>query len=375
MRFLLIFILAFGFINLFSQEEYKFDEIVKLKYSPVRNQGNTGTCWSFATTSFLESEILRANSSEVDISEMFFVRKAYEEKAINSIRYQGKTNFSQGGQAHDVINVAKKYGIVPEPNYNGLPKNKSSYNHDELENMLISVLKVFIENKTGSLIDDWKKIVDVILDTYIGKIPNSFTFNSMSYSPDSYRDALSLNFDDYIEITSYSHHEYYKKICLEIPDNWSRGLYYNVPLSDLIEIMNYSINSGYTFVWDGDVSEKEFNHKKRIAILPEKNWDDKSIEEKQNTCVNIEKEKTPSQEDRQGAFNNYTSTDDHLMHIVGLAKDQNGTKYFITKNSWGCESNEIGGLLYMSENYCRKHTVAILVNKKAIPERIAKLLK
>ena len=369
----IILFLAFTSI-VFSQKEkkesnenpYKFTDIVKLKTSAVKNQYNTGTCWSYATTSFIETELLSQGKEEVDLSEMFFARLAYTQKAINYVRLHGLANFGQGGQAHDVLNIISKYGALPETEYQGLNYGEKTHNHDELEALLTSYLKTLVNLKTEKLSPSWLNGFNSILDNYLGAIPATIKVNESSLSPLEYaKNNLNINPDDYIEITSYTHHPFYQKFTLEVPDNWAFNQYYNVSLEDLINIMKNALNSGYSIAWDGDVSENNFSHKKGIAV---------AVDDSDKTTNTIVKENVITQEIRQLAFDNYSATDDHLMHIIGLCKDQNGTEYFITKNSWGCESNKCGGFLNISEEYAKLNTIAIMVNKKALPAEIAKKL-
>lgn len=369
----IIFFLAFTSIA-FSQKEnkeksdipYTFTDVVRLKTTPVKNQYNTGTCWSFATTSFIETELLRLGHEDVNLSEMYFARMAYTQKAINYVRFHGKVNFGQGGQAHDVLNVISKYGLIPDSEYKGLSYGSNMHDHDELEALLTSYLSTLVNLKTTKLSSSWLNAYNSILDNYFGNIPTTFEINKRKVSPLEYsKNTLKINPNDYIEITSYTHHPFYEKFILEIPDNWSFGEYYNVPIDELIEIMKNALNSGYSVAWDGDVSEKNFSHKKGIAIAV-----DDSIQIKDT----IVKENAINQNIRQLAFDNYSATDDHLMHVIGMSKDQNGTYYFITKNSWGCDSNKCGGFLNISEEYAKLNTIAIMVNKKALPAEIAKKL-
>lgn len=369
----IIFYLAFTSIA-FSQKEkkesnenpYKFTDVVKIKTTPVKNQYNTGTCWSFATTSFIETELLRMGKGEVDLSEMYFARIAYMLKAISYVRLHGLANFGQGGQAHDVLNIISKYGALPENEYKGLNYGEETRNHDELEALLTSYLKTLVNLKTEKLSTSWLNGFNSILDTYFGSIPVAINVDKSNLSPLEYaKNNLNINPDDYIEITSYTHHPFYQKFVLEVPDNWAFNQYYNVPLDDLIKIMKTSLNEGYSIDWDGDVSEKNFLHKKGIAV---------AVDDSIKVSNTVLKENVITQEIRQLAFDNYSATDDHLMHIIGLCKDQNGTEYFITKNSWGCDSNKCGGFLNISEEYAKLNTIAIMVNKKALPAEIAKKL-
>lgn len=349
-----------------QDEGYEFETIIDLKTSSVKSQDRTGTCWCYSTVSFIESELLRMGKPEYDLSEMYFVKKAYEQKGLNYIKSQGKSNFSQGGQAHDVMNEIVDHGIVPESAYKGIMYKSEKHNHKELSNVLIYFLDGVL--KAGQPTSVWFAAFNAILETYLGKDPVSFEYNGKTYSPQSFAQDLGVNTNDYVEITSYTDMPYYEKSILVIPDNWSHDKYYNVPLDELMDVMNYSLNQGYTFVWDGDMSDKGFSHKDNVAVV-----DDESDKEK-SFLKNPVKETHIDADFRQEEYNNFNITDDHLMHITGLVKDQNGIVYYKTKNSWGTESNKFGGYLNMSTEFMRLHTVAIMVHKNAIPKELKKKL-
>lgn len=335
--------------------EAGFSEIISIKATPVKSQGSTGTCWSFATTSFLEAELLRLGKGEFDLSEMYFVNYAYKNKACSYYLYHGKNNFSQGGQAHDVMDVVKEHGIVTGQAFPGI-KIDGRFQHRKLEKELYNVVKKGNKwSKKFNVLNTEK--LDPVLRNHLGPLPENFEYEGKQYTPQSFRDYLGINPDDYIEITSYSHHPFYQPFDLELPDNWSHSPYYNLPVDELLEVMANSLEKGYTFCWDGDISEKTFKHKKAKADLPE------------NMVGKV------TQELRQETFYNRKTTDDHLMHITGLAKDEDGRLFFNTKNSWGEKSNENGGYLYMSDDYVRLKTIAILVHRDAIPAEIIKKLK
>lgn len=333
--------------DLKTEEAYKFTPVLELKTTSVKNQAETGTCWCFATTSFIESELLRMGKGEYDLSEMFIVRENYVDKLKDNYLRQGKGNIEEGSQSHDCMRVFTEYGIVPEEVYNGLNYGSPTHNHSELQSFLKAVSAVPFRMKNESA--QYHKIVDAILDTYLGKIPDEFIYKGAKYTPKSFAESLGINPADYIEITSFTRFPFYIRGMLEVPDNWSMERFYNVPLDELIEIMDYSLNNGYTVNWDGDVSEKGFSHSGGVAFSPE---------------INV------TQEMRQDGYENFTTTDDHQMHLTGIVKDQNGTKYYITKNSWGKESNAFGGFLNMSESYVRAKTLFIMVNKSAVPPAI-----
>jgi len=337
-----------------AQTGSEFKIIKQNESTSVKDQQKTGTCWCFSTVSFLESELLRMGKGEFDLSEMYIIRNVYPEKARYYVQQHGKANFSEGGQAHDVINSLLKSGLVPEDQYHGNLYNPGEHNHSEMVGAMEGMLNGIID-KRAELTTVWIEAIEAILDVYMGENVKSFAYDGTIHTPRSFTvNILGLNAHNYIELTSYSHHPYYTKFNLEVPDNWSHDPYYNLPIDDLIQSMEHIIMNGYTLVWDGDVSEKGFSHKKGVAEIAE--------------------DEIPSQETRQKTFNTWRTTDDHLMHITGIAEDNDGNKYFITKNSWSEDSNNLGGYLYMSEDYVRLHTVAVLVNRKSIPKIITEKL-
>jgi len=354
-----------------KEKGYVFSNVKKIKTTSVKNQYATGTCWSFATTSFIETELIRMGKGEFDLSEMYPVRNAYNAKALNFIRFHSKANFSQGGQAHDVLNSIRKYGMIPEEIYSGLNYGEEKHIHGELAAVLNGMLEGVVRNRNRKLTPVWQKAFNSVLDAYLGEVPENFTYNDKDYTPKTFTDELGFNPDDYIELTSYTHHPFYSSFPIEVPDNWSSDIYNNLPFDEIIEVMDYALDKGYSVCWDGDVGERGFSHKNNVAIIPEKEWRDMSEEETKEIFKSPGPEKKITQQMRQETFDNYTTTDDHLMHIVGSAEDGRGTRYYLTKNSGGEESNDFGGFLYMSESYVRLKTIAIMIHKDAIPKHIA----
>ena len=327
---------------------YIFTPTIDLKATSVKNQARTSTCWCFATTSFIESELLRMGKGEYDLSEMFIIRYNYIDRLRDNYLREGKGNIGQGGLSHDWMRVFNKSGIVPDEVYSGINYDSELHNHSELQSFIHAIAEVPVQSKNESR--QYHQIVDAVLDTYLGQAPETFTYQGNSYTPKSFAQSLDIDPADYIEITSFTHFPFYTQGLLAIPDNWTMDRFYNVPLDELLEIMDYSLNNGYTVNWDGDTSEKGFSHSNGYALIPEKNV---------------------TQAIRQEGYENFTTTDDHLMHITGISTDQNGIKYYITKNSWGTSGrNPFNGYLNISENYVRAKTLFIMVNKDAIPPAI-----
>jgi bleomycin hydrolase len=359
-----------------KDSEYRFSILKNLDASAVQNQNMTSTCWSFSALSFFESEMMRlGKGNEFNLSEMFIVRKAYTKKAENFIRMHGKTNFAEGGGFPDVLNVIKQFGIVPEEIYLGKKDPEVPHDHKLLESTLKNILRPAALDETQKIDFGFlQRSVDAVCDDYLGKIPDNFDFKGKSYTPKTYAEATGINPDDYVCLSSFSHHPFYSKFALEVPDNWNWESVYNLPLEVLREVMNSSINSGYTFAWAADVSELGFMFKDGLAIVTESPIAKMNDEAKQNLSLKPQKQLAITQELRQKAFDNYETQDDHGMHIVGLAKDQTGTPYYVVKNSWGTERNQCAGYFYASENYVLYKTTSIMLHKKAIPAAIAKKL-
>jgi bleomycin hydrolase len=389
--FTLIFLSSF---NLLAQEEeengYEFKTVKRLDATSVKNQYRSGTCWSFSAISLLESEMLRKGKEAVDLSEMWIVRHAYSDKAEKYVRFHGNLNFGGGGAFHDVTNMIEDYGIVPEKVYAGLEYGTEKHVHGELDAVLKGYVDQVIENRNNKLTPVWHEGYNGILDTYLGEKPQKFTYKGKEYTPESFaNDYVGLDMDNYIELSSYTHHPFYEKFILEVPDNWAYDEVYNLPIDELIKVMDNAIMNGYTVAWAADVSEKGFSWENGVAIVPTKDienmdnlerdkWADLSEEEREKRMYSFEKpvpEKDITQEMRQKAFNNWQTTDDHGMHITGIAEDQNGTKYYIVKNSWSDDNHIYDGYFYASESFVRYKTMDIMIHKDALPENIADKLE
>ena len=347
-----------------TQVAYIFSNHKVLPVTSVKNQSKTGTCWSFSTISFLESELLREGKGEYDLSEIFPAYYCYIDKAVKKFRRHGNSAAGEGGQAHDVINVIRSHGITPQSAYSGMLEGDTIHDHTKLSTARAEFLKTYLEKKI--IPENWLNDYVKILDENIGAPPQSFEYDGKTYTPREFADML-INPDDYVELTSYKCYPFYEKILLEIPDNWSNDLYYNLPIDEFMQVIDNALENGYTLVWDGDVSEAGFSHKNCIAIAPSETVD--------NLFAEIREEYDVDDDLRQKTFDSQETTDDHLMHLVGISTDQNGKKYYVIKNSWGTNRNSCEGFLNMSVPYARLKVVAILINKKAIPQDIAKKLR
>jgi len=363
---------------------YTFTVVKENPITSIKNQFNTGTCWSFSGVGFLESELLRMNKGEHDLSEMYIVRKNYEDKAVKYARLHGNLNFSPGGSFADVVETIDDYGILPDSIYKGLNYGTDSHDHGEMDKVLKGYMKSLVENST--LTTAWFNGFKGILDAYLGEVPQTFIYKGKQYTPQSFAALLGLKSDDYVSLTSFTHHPFYSKFPIEVPDNWRWADSYNLPLDEMIAAIDNAIMNGYTVAWASDVSEPGFS-RLGIAIVPDENapenagsdqakWLDLSPREKNNFVREkigreILKEKTITQEMRQQDFDNFKTTDDHGMQIYGIANDQNGNKYYMVKNSWGM-TGPYNGIWYASEAYVRYKTTSIVVHKKALPPAIVK---
>ena len=364
-----ITLFSFLFVSVLSfSQAYEFQTIKEIESTPIISQGATGTCWSFSTTSFLEAEIIRLTEKKIDLSEMYNVRNTYPKKAENYVMRQGKAQFSEGGLSHDVINSVREYGLVPNSVYTGLNGEEEKHNHAELQALLEGMLKVFVDNPSKKLSPKWKESVQAVLDVYLGKNPGEFTFEGKKYTPSSFLAFTKINPDNYVSLTSFTHQPFYKSFIINIPDNFSNGSFYNLPLDEFIQNIDNALDKGFTLALDCDVSEPYFSGKYGIAAVPADEANNKTI----LTEIKPEKEITPQY--RQQEFENLTTQDDHLMHIVGKVKDQKGNLYYKVKNSWGTENLGNDGYIYMSVAYLKFKTISVLVHKDALLSNTKKML-
>jgi bleomycin hydrolase len=350
---------------------YTFTIEKEVGTTDVKSQDNTGTCWSFSGMSFLESELERMGKGKVNLSQMFTVRNAYSMKTDRFIRMGGKNNFGAGGAFHDVTIVLREYGVAPASQYTGFVYGQNKHNHSELDAVLNGMVSALVKLPEGKLTPVWHSAVDGVLDAYLGKVPEKFDIGGKKMSSMEYAKSLGLNADDYVEITSFTHHPFYSRFVLEVADNWASDLVYNVPLNEFEQIVDEALKNNYSVAWASDVSEKGFSFKNGLALVPENDIEDMTKEEKDSIFVNPVKQKVITQEMRQKGFDEMTTTDDHGMHIVGIAKDQKGTKYYIVKNSWGTKNNECEGFFYCSSAFMLYKTTCLMVHKNAVPNAIA----
>lgn len=363
--------------------EYEFTVVKELPVTSIKDQHRSGTCWCFSTLSLIESEILRTKGKEVNLSEMFVIGKSYHDRAVKYVRLDGHLNFAAGSSCGDVLHVINDYGIIPEEVYSGYNYGTEMPEQAELDAALKGYVEGIRKNPNRKLTTAWVKGFDGILEGYLGEVPATFTVDGVEYTTESYRDYLGINPDDYISLTSFTHHPFYEPFIIEVCDNWRWDSSYNLPLDEMVEVIYNALDKGYTVAWATDVSENGFT-RNGIGVIPaeekkvqggsdQEKWIGKSAEKTDDVKAELPKEMEITQEMRQDAFDRKTTTDDHGMHIYGLAKDQNGTNYFIVKNSWG-KAGKYEGIWYISEPYVRYKTINIMVHKDALPKHIAKKL-
>lgn len=379
-----IFIVSVSFAQApLPKDTFAFTTVKENKITPVKNQANSSTCWSFSGLAFFESELLRMGKPAVDLSEMFVVHRSYTDKAEKYLRMNGTSNFAPGGSFYDDVYVLKNYGIVPDSVMNGLNYGETKHVHGELDALTSAFMTTMVKNPNKTISTAWKPAFEGILNAYLGKLPTEFTVNGKKHTPVSYANSLGLNMDDYVSITSFTHHPFYTKFAIEIPDNWRWAESYNIPLDEFGRIFDYAVENGYTVAWGADVSEKGFT-RNGIGVLPETKkenlvgtdqakWVGAPTPTGKYTVNGPVKEQNVTQESRQLGFDNYQTTDDHGMLIYGIAKDQNGDRYYMVKNSWG-EDSKYKGIWYVSKPFVMEKTINILVHKDAVPKDIQKKL-
>lgn len=361
------------------------DEIV-IPVTSVKDQNKSGTCWCFSGTSFFENEIRKAGGDSLDLSEMFTVYHCYLDKADRYVRMYGNANFAAGGSIMDVPYVWRRYGAVPEEVYRGLCYGEDKHVHGELDGELAAIVDVVTKKPNKKISPAWKKAFEGVLEAYLGKLPEKFTYKGKEYTPQSYAASLPVNPDNYVALTSFTHHPFYEEFVFEVPDNWLWANYMNIPIDELKAVVDNALAMGYTVAWAADVSEGGFKWTDGVALMPKgKNegdmdgtelsrWVHLSDKDRQNEKYEFKgpvEEIEVTQELRQNMFDSQETTDDHGMEIVGTAHDQKGNRYYKVKNSWDT-NQKYDGYLYVSEPFFLAKTLNLLVNKKAVPKDIAK---
>lgn len=357
--------------------QFEFTTVYDIEATSVKNQARSGTCWSYSSTSFIESEMIRMGKDPIDISEMYTVRKTYQDKADRYVRLHGKLNFSQGGALLDVLYVIKHYGAVPQSVYEGLNYGTDNNDHNEMEAALKGIVDAVVNKNSGTITTAWKRALDGVLDAYLGEEPATFDYQGKSYSPKSFADeVIGIDVDDYIQLTSFTHKPFNAYYAILVPDNWNWDPSFNVPLDDMMGAIDHALSKGFTVDWATDVSEKGFSLKNGVAVMPEADWKDMTSEERSAVYTGPHAELVVTQAMRQDAYNNYQTQDDHGMQIVGKVLDQTGDAYYIVKNSWGDRENDYRtGYIYASEAFVRYKTISVLMHKDALPKAIKKASK
>lgn len=355
---------------------YQFETLIDIEATEVKNQYSSGTCWSYATSSFIESEMVRMGRQPIDLSEMFTVRQVYIDKAEKYVRLHGYLNFAQGGALPDVLYVIDKYGAVPEEAYEGLNYGTELNEHSELEMALKGILDAVIKNENRSGITPvWKEAFTAYLDTYLGEYPEEFEYEGKMYTPRTFADrVVGIDPDDYVQLTSWTHHDFDTEVQIQVQDNWTWGSSINIELDEMMDNIDNALAEGYTVAWAADVSEDGFSVRNGVAIVPE-GWDDMNRSEREACFSNPVPQMEITQEIRQAAYDNYETTDDHAMQITGKVQDQNGDIYYIVKNSWGEISNDYkDGYIYVSDDYVRYKTISVMLHKDVVTNHVEDLM-
>lgn len=367
-----------------KEEGFVFSTVKENPITSIKNQNRSSTCWSFSSLAFLESELLRQGKGEYDLSEMFVVHHTMADRAERYVRLHGDNSFSPGGSFYDVVYCMNNYGLVPQEAMNGIMYGDTLPVHNELDAVAEAYVNAIAKGKLTKLTPVWMNGLNAIYDTYLGKCPEKFSYKGKEYTPHTFAKSLGLNADDYVSLTSYTHHPFYKKFAIEIQDNWRNAESWNLPIDEFMTVIENAVNNGYTVAWGSDVSEDGFT-RDGIAVVPQMNRTDLTGSDMARwtglTMADKRKELTSkpmpemdiTQEMRQKAFNNWETTDDHGMLIYGMAKDQNGKEYYMVKNSWGT-NNKYKGTWYASKAFVKYKTMNILVHKDALPKEIAKKL-
>ncbi len=365
-----------------SEVDYQFTTVIENPITPIKNQASSGTCWAYSALSFFESEAIRLGNIKdpqqyPDFSEFFVVSHSYMDRAVKYVMLDGKLNFGAGSQFEDVAHVIRDYGIVPNKDMTGMNYGTALPAQSELDAVLAAYVGAIARNPNRTLTTAWKRGFQAVLDEYLGECPQNFEVNGVQYTPKSYAEAMKINPDDYIALTSFTHHPFYQEFVLEIPDNWRWDPMFNIPIDEFIEVLDYALENGYTAAWGADVSHAGFTRNGLGVLIDaaataagsdQERWVGKE-EGKPAPVKVVEAEVT--QESRQVGYENKTTTDDHGMHIFGIAKDQDGKKYYMVKNSWG-ETGKYKGIWYVTEAFVRNQTMNIMIHKSAVPKKYQK---
>ncbi|HLR36970.1 MAG TPA: C1 family peptidase [Chitinophagaceae bacterium] len=357
-----------------AKANFHFETVVNIETTPIENQGASGTCWSYSTNSFLASEMKSLGKQPIPLSKMYTARHVYMEKAITYVRMHGHLNFGQGGEPHDVINMYEKYGTMPESAYTGLQYGTKSNNFGEMFAALKGILEGVVKNPNGKLTNSWKDAFNSVLDAYLGPVPENFEYKGKTYTPKSFaKEVVGIQPNQYVEFISQISTPYWEKAMMMVPDNWAFQWDWNIPMDDITKIIDNALENGYSVAWGTDVSEPYFSWSNGIAYIPATPIKEMTSEQKNEMFKGPKPEMNITAEMRQKAFDNYKTTDDHGMQIIGIAKDQNGKEWYIIKNSWG-SGNDYKGYLFVTKNYVKYKTTSFLVNKNGIPKDISKKL-
>ncbi len=364
---------------------YQFTDIKTLPVSAPQCQYKTSTCWSYGTMALIEAELLRMGKGEYNLSEMYVARRNTEKKTDKFVRMHGEIRYAPGGLTVNAFGIMKEYGLLPEEVYKGLSYGEETHNHDEVDRVVEAYARALVKGR--KLTTAWKQGLNGILDAYFGEVPEKFTYKGQEYTPKSYAESLGINPDDYVVMTSYTHHPFYKPFVLELPDNYYWGEFYNLPLDEMISVIDNALETGYTLVWNMDMGSKGYSYHEGYGVVPEKDEDldqassdrarweaasgNKNDKKKEEPVLGTVKEKVVTQEMRQKSFDSYETVDDHLMLIMGTAKDQNGNHFYKVKDSWKIYETRYQGYVYISVPYMRFKTIALTVHKDAIPAAIA----